>query len=372
MKKTGSRWIALAAAFALLVPGALADTAYGAAGIETDRKDCTITFELNQDTYAGPEDDQVDYDMLNLGSLKIPVKLYKVADVDAGGRYKPVSLYASLTGLGSVDSETTAEAWAEFAEEAWAIAEPQSDEDGNIHSEGDIPFKEVVLEHARGTAEDLETGLYLVAAQKVITPEYTYAFTPYLISLPDNNYYEDDADTWLYDVTVGLKPSRENRYGDLEIVKTLDSYNATLGSATFIFRIEAEKEGIIFSDVVSLVFDSAGTRSVKLERKIPAGARVTVTEVYTGASYEVTSASEQTAIITAFDPDDPENAASVAFRNDYDERLNGGTSIVNHFRAEGSEDPAEQGADMPSERSNVVWDVEQLRDSAEQTGGEQL
>ena len=53
---------------------------------------------------------------------------------------------------------------------------------------------------------------------------YLYKFNPYIISLPDNLYYQSgDAkdDAWIYDVTTGLKPERENRYGSLKIVKTL-------------------------------------------------------------------------------------------------------------------------------------------------------
>ena len=90
------------------------------------------------------------------------------------------------------------------------------------------PTEKVKVTKPEGAAEstgvisDLKTGMYLVQAETVQTSEYTYDFTPYLVSLP-NNYYskENPDDTWVYDVTTGMKPQQTQRYGDLEIVKDL-------------------------------------------------------------------------------------------------------------------------------------------------------
>ena len=74
----------------------------------------------------------------------------------------------------------------------------------------------------------------------------------------------------VYDVTTGLKPSQEVRFGNLVIDKTVTSFNETLGNATFVFQIEGKKDGEqIYSDVVSAVFDAAGTKSILVD-KIPA------------------------------------------------------------------------------------------------------
>lgn len=382
VKKRRSRWTALAAAFVLLGLSVRTDTAYGAVGIDTGREDCAVHFELGKETYAGPEGGQVDYKTLALESLEIPVKLYQVASVNVSGKYTAAEHYKSLTEkLASVNSQTAAGTWAELAKSAQELAEPGADQTA---VKGDKPVKEITLEHAKGTADGLGTGLYLVSAQEVQTPEYIYSFQPYLVSLPGNAYNPskpsgpDNKDDWLYEVTVGLKPSRANRYGDLEIQKTLNTYNATLGGATFIFQVEAEKDGIIYSDVFSIVFDRAGTRSVKTG-KIPAGADVKVTEVYTGASYELKTDAEQTRTILA------DETVSAAFTNDYDERLSGGTSIVNHFKAKGDGSLADENAgrtgtpdvddagqnldDTQNTRSRILWDVEQLSDSTGQTGG---
>ena len=58
---------------------------------------------------------------------------------------------------------------------------------------------------------------------------------------------------------------------------------------------------------------------------IPAGAQVTVTEVYSGSSYQVVGDNVATTVISAEDP------AEVSFVNTYDDENNGGSSIVNHF-----------------------------------------
>ncbi len=367
--KIKSRWAALTVVLALLGLTVRMDVAYGAIGIETDKKG-SMEFEVGAKTYTGPEGSEVDYETLNLGSLAIPVKLYRVASVNVSGKYTALPPYTSLTGLGSVDAGTNAGTWASFADAAHAIAEPLPDAEGNT-PEGDKPYKELTLENAHGRAENLETGLYLVSAQEVVTAEYIYSFQPYLVSLPGNACDASDPDSsddWLYDVTVGLKPSRENRYGDLEIRKTLDTYNATLGGAAFIFEISAEKDGIVYNDVVSVVFDGAGTKSVKIEGRIPAGALVTVKEIYSGASYEAVAGTEKTETIIA------DQLVSVTFRNDYDERLNGGTSIVNHFAADKDDSQADQGTgagqSTPAAESREVWSVVQQKDSTGQTGEE--
>ena len=166
-------------------------------------------------------------------------------------------------------------------------------------------------------------------AQSVESVEYTYSFIPYLLSLPGNDYYSTGDDTWNYDLSVGLKPQQDNRLGRLIIEKTLTSYNATLGGASFIFQVEAVRDGEkVYSNVVSLVFDGPGTKSIELEG-LPAGATVTVKEVYTGASYQAVTSPVQTTVIVA---DGMEGApASVSFENTYDEHLRGGTSVVNRF-----------------------------------------
>ncbi len=199
---------------------------------------------------------------------------------------------------------------------------------------------------------DLSCGLYLVIArggdredyvvtveneageQSIATVaysgEYIYTIAPALVSLPGKEADENgDSMTsgsgeWIYDVETDLKIQRALRYGALEITKRLASYE-TKDPATFVFSVEAKlKDKTVYSDVVSLTFTAPGEKKTLIE-KIPVGAQVTVTEVYSGAVYEPTVSAEQTAVIEA------EQAANVTFENDYNETHKGGGSVVNRF-----------------------------------------
>ena len=87
------------------------------------------------------------------------------------------------------------------------------------------------------------------------------------------------------------------RYGDLEIVKDLTEYNASLKDALFVFQVEGTRNGEkVYSDVVSIKFNQAGEKSV-LVKHLPAGTKVTVKEVYAGGSYSNTSGDKQETVI---------------------------------------------------------------------------
>ena len=200
------------------------------------------------------------------------------------------------------------------------------------------------LTQGRGTATRLDTGLYLVDTPKVITPNYTYTFTPYLVSLPTNNYYSGNgaSDDCIYDLTkehnsaVGLKPEQHVRYGNLVINKELVDHNATFGDeATFVFQIDIEKpDGKKETRIEELTFNAAGSDSVTIE-KIPAGSHVQVTEVYSGASYELASAKSQKTDIIANPEKETEvefKPAEVSFINKHDGRTNGGYGVKNNFK----------------------------------------
>ena len=200
------------------------------------------------------------------------------------------------------------------------------------------------LTQGRGTATGLDTGLYLVDTPKVITTNYTYTFTPYLVSLPTNNYYNNGqtSDDWIYDLTkesnsaVGLKPEQHVRYGDLVIKKELKDHNATFGNnATFVFQIDITTlDKKTETRIEELTFSAAGDDSVTIT-KIPAGSHVKVTEVYSGASYELASAKSQETDIIANPEKETEvefRPAEVSFINKHDGRTNGGYGVKNNFK----------------------------------------
>lgn len=297
---------ALVLAFLFLFLAAAPRVVHGAAAIDTERT-CSVLIELDG-TYE------------ELSNLMVPVALYRVAEVKVDGSYQALPEFEALEeSLLSVNDLTNADTWLMMAAKATEIVETTV-----------TPVTETMtLENGKGNINGLKTGMYLILAQTVESVEYAYSFTPYLLALPGNHYYDTGDDTWQYDMTIGLKPQQDNRLGRLIIEKTLTSYNATLGGASFIFQVEAVRDGEkVYSNVVSLVFDGPGTKSIELEG-LPAGATVTVKEVYTGASYQAVTSPVQTTVIVA---DSMKGApASVSFENTYDEHLRGGTSVVNRF-----------------------------------------
>lgn len=315
--KQGSTFLlAVALTFPLLtLPGAKA-----ASAIDTGQK-CSIEFDISGNSSE-------------LLSASIPVNLYKVASVDESGNYTAIGAFSKLD-LSSVSADNldaAAATWAERAAEAKKLLKDDTEPTTTTLTQG------------RGTATGLDTGLYLVDTPKVITPNYTYTFTPYLVSLPTNNYYSGNgaSDDWIYDLTkehnsaVGLKPEQHVRYGNLVINKELVDHNATFGNnATFVFQIDIttldnKKE----TRIEELTFDAAGSHSVTIE-KIPAGSHVTVTEVYSGASYELASAKSQETDIIANPEKETEvefKPAEVSFINKHDGRTNGGYGVKNNFK----------------------------------------
>ena len=315
--KQGSTFLlAVALTFPLLtLPGAKA-----ASAINTGQK-CSIEFDISGNSSE-------------LLSASIPVKLYKVASVDESGNYTGIGAFSKLD-LSSVSADNldaAAATWAERAAEAKKLLKDDTEPTTTTLTQG------------RGTATGLDTGLYLVDTPKVITPNYTYTFTPYLVSLPTNNYYSGNgaSDDWIYDLTkehnsaVGLKPEQHVRYGNLVINKELVDHNATFGNnATFVFQIDIttldEKKE---TRIEELTFSAAGNDSVTIT-KIPAGSHVKVTEVYSGASYELASAKSQETDIIANPEKETEvefKPAEVSFINKHDGRTNGGYGVKNNFK----------------------------------------
>ena len=304
--------LALALAFPLLtLPGARAANA-----IETDRK-CSVSFSVSGE---GNELTATDTD--------IKVNLYKVADVDVSGNYTATKDFTGLnvSSVSADDKDAAASEWADRAKEAQKMLKESVE-----------PTATVTLAKGIGSKDGLATGLYLVDTPEVVTTNYTYTFTPYLVSLPTNNYYSSGNDDWIYDLTdtnaIGLKPEEHARYGDLKINKTLVNHNATTGKkATFVFKIEITPlKGKTETRIESLDFEAAGDSSVTIT-KIPAGAKVKVTEVYSGASYKLTSVNDQTATIVATDRGSTNTPASVSFTNDIDDNMNGGYGVKNNFK----------------------------------------
>ena len=178
MKKRIKTAGALTLAAITVLSAAGLSSVYGALGVETGSK-CSLTFTLD-----GTEFDE-------LRSLEIPVDVYKVADITEEAVYDTAKYkdFADL-GLENVSSTTTAKEWAQMAEKAMKTVE-----DKKIAPTADVKVtKPEGAAESTGVISDLETGMYLVQAETVQTSEYTYDFTPYLVSLPNNYYSKEKPD----------------------------------------------------------------------------------------------------------------------------------------------------------------------------------
>ena len=287
MKKSIKKSCALLIACALTLSAfAVLPKANAANMVDTGKKDCSIDFKTGGD-------DKVSAD---LGTTTVDVKLYKVADISEVGDYTAFGDFAQLdvSALDASDS-TSADEWLKRATEAVGMV-----------TDSTKPTAEVSLTDGEGKAENLATGLYLVLADKAQTTNYGYTFTPYLISLPNNYYYQTGDDEWVYELSeVVLKPEQTPRYGSLVIDKTLGKTES---------RVEAMTMG-------------AGEKSQQLTiDQIPAGASVRVRETYSGASY--TQVSDDPDDVTIF----ADEAVRVSFENAHDGRPNGGYGVKNNFK----------------------------------------
>ena len=319
---------ACALTLAVTLSGLALPRAYAAKAVDVNKK-CSIEFNLQNSVYdvaTENKDAEKAEDFAELNKLHVQVHLYRVADIKETGAYTEAKGFEELK-LDQISDKTTAEQWAEKAAKARELIKS-----------GVEPAAEtaVTLKDGKGEVRGLATGMYLIVADEVKSPYFTYSFKESLISLPNNYWYNSQSDDWIYNLTeknaVGLKPDREERKGDLVINKTLTSYNATVGGATFVFHVNVEKrDGTVTNNVYKMEFTGAGNDSFTIG-DLPAGAKVTVTEAYSGASYKLVSDKDQKTTIIA--QEEEGNPVSVSFVNEYDGGQNGGSGIVNRFYME--------------------------------------
>lgn len=326
-------------ALLLAVSGIRLLPARAADALDFDSHTCSLTLETTG----------IKFEEELSNAPEIPVKLYKVASMDETAGY---TVDTETYGSGFViedKGDKTAEWLQQWKDLALIAAEKV--EEGRIEADAVVSMQPVAGADAscsRGTAENLEAGLYLVLAENVEYGGYEYSFSPYLVSVPTSEYrmgVEGGTDTWLYDVTVGLKPARKPLEGEMEIQKTLHTYNESLGEVTFVFEvtgIDPVTKEVVYNNVVSMNFDSGtpnGTQSVKITG-LPVGTVVTVKEIYNGASYTEVAA-DRTTTIEPYTEDGSGGKVSgtkpVSFVNDYGDRLKKGYGIVNHFDFVGDE-----------------------------------
>lgn len=122
-------------------------------------------------------------------------------------------------------------------------------------------------------------------------------------------------------------------YGKVQLKKTLDSYNETLGGAMFVFDVKATLENeVIFNDVFTTDFKAPGTQTIDIGN-FPVGTEITVEEVYSGSSYQL-SGSNKTQVLTIRLNTEETGVADVLaeYINTYDDKLIPGAGVRNHYK----------------------------------------
>lgn len=275
-----------------------------------------------------------------LNNMTIPVSVYKVADLnDAGSKLTPIDIFAGLN-FDKINQGT------EVADDMRILAEQAA----KIVREAKNPTPAGVTKivkakdetNAKGVVTGLTAGMYLIVPDSVKAAEdKPYIFTPSLVALgvsSDGTSKPDD------NVSVDLKPGTivtpppNEEYGSLKITKNLQDFNESLGRTTFVFRVVGvDVHGTTkYEEVVSLDFDAPGDKTVTLSN-IPTGLKVTVTEIYSGASYEIVGPKEATVTIISDESVRLGNGqmASVSFKNRYNGKDRYGYGVENRFKSDG-------------------------------------
>ena len=327
---------ALALAFLLTLPCLAKIRTEAALAIDTAAS-CSLTVSVEDSDY-----------MDDFNEMSIPVTLYRVADVDATGRFTAVDPFAKVD-FGGVGSTTTADDWMKLAETAKGCLEGDPAVPEENVSTVNVEKSQGAGGYATGTFENLKTGMYLVVPADTYNADHTvrYTFTPYLTALPSSEYTltGTGSEDWNYHTEVGLKAGEETQYGKLNITKVLTNYNETLGRTSFVFQIEGRDETgtVVYSNVISTTHEGTEPETVKLD-KIPAGLNVTVTEVYSGASYRIVGSDTDSDVIWSDSAVEagtaggkgPNGEAGVTFTNEYDGGNRGGYGVTNHFDSDGN------------------------------------
>lgn len=180
--------------------------------------------------------------------------------------------------------------------------------------------------------------------------QYVYRYSPELIALPmranadgtapSDGFNTADRTEWLYNVTVNLKAETLLRHASLEIIKNLDK--APLTTDSCVFEITAELNGkVLYHSFKSISFGPGDglQKKITLNSLIPVGSTVTVTEVESGASYEIKEgeSADRTFVAQKDTVDETTGAIitinnRVEFNNERQDSGAGGGAITNNFK----------------------------------------
>ena len=224
-------------------------------------------------------------------------------------------------GEGFDQATMTTDSWQKMAVTAKGIVESNS-----ITPNATAPAGESIT--------GLRDGIYLVLIPDAQSSMNTYTFTPALVSVPGKvgadgaPVYNTSAGRWTNtdpSVAVSLiaKWSMTPRKGALQINKTVNGFEGE--AATFVYHIvDTETGGSKYENYAAVQYTAEGVQSTTVGN-IPAGMSLTITEVDTGARYQVVGEASKTATVSA------DTNATVEFVNEPNGSGKGGHGIENHF-----------------------------------------
>ena len=178
----------------------------------------------------------------------------------------------------------------------------------------------------------LDDPVEIIVEKELITVNFritTYKDGESTVTDVSTEYPQNPGVVPTIEVTIEDMP----KYGNLRITKKLARFELS-EDATFVFDVVGTIDGnTVYSNSAMLTCSQANPSGVMdtVLNYIPAGAEVTVTEVYSGAHYVRTSEADQTIAIEA------NVTVGVEFTNDYHEDDRGGHGIVNVFEPDDSD-----------------------------------
>ena len=330
--------IGISLALALCIAGVGAYNLKAAERVDTE-KNVTITANVVDDNSVFATSYKGD----------VVINLYKIAALNEAGTLQKVDGYEGVN-LSVLPTEVT-DKDATVQEITEGIVNPAMNS-RSANPDGTITIKRGANEKSGTASFGAGAGLYLFVPEMTVDERYSYYFTPYVILAPGSDYISlgNGSDKWNYEVNFNLKVSEEPRYGRLKISKKLDTYNVSLGDVSFVYEVKAVLDGeTVKNNVYALTLtkeDFTETNTVEriIDDIFPATATVTVTEKYTGASYDAVQGDVvETVEIIADDiiMEDLETAeeriATAYFENEFNgKNIIGGIAAENLFVEDGN------------------------------------
>ena len=227
---TGKILIGIIVAATLLVVGGKIFTADAAGRIDSEAKVYVTAAVANNDT--------------SIFATKFKgvaeIKLYKIGQMDETGKLTlPEGLENSGIKLTTLEGSPTVDAvTADIVTPAkTAVANKEADAVITI-DRGEAAESSKKVEVTKGP------GLYLYVPTDTEDNRYAYTFTSYVLLVPTSEYIitGSGSDEWVYEAEFNIKSQATEKFGDLEITKTLDTFNISLGPAAFVYRVTAVRD----------------------------------------------------------------------------------------------------------------------------------